>query len=127
MGVFKLIGIGIVVCVIVVIVKQIKPEFSIFIIIVSSIIMMVYIFNYFGDIIALFDNIVDKTGINADLFKIILKIIGVGYLIEFASNLCAESGSPTIADKIVLCGKLIILTLCMPIINNLLNVVVELL
>ena len=73
------------------------------------------------------NEIITKTGVSQSLFSIVLKIIGVGYLIEFAANICSDSGNPAIADKIVLCGKLIILVMCMPIITNLLNIVVGLL
>lgn len=127
MDVFKIIGVGIIICVVIVVVKQLKPEFALVVLIAGSIVMLVYIFNYFTNILGVFDIIIQKTGINSELFSIILKIVGVGYLIEFAANICSDSGNPAIADKIVLCGKLIILVMCMPIITNLLNIVVGLL
>lgn len=126
MELLKIIGIGIITCVIVIIIKQIKPEFAVFALICGSVVMLVYIFSYFTNILDIFSNIVNKTGINFELFKIILKIVGVGYLIEFAANVCADSGNPSIADKIVLGGKLLILILAMPVITNLLNIVVGL-
>lgn len=126
MELLKIIGIGIITCVIVIIIKQIKPEFAVFALICGSVVMLVYIFSYFTNILDVFSNIVNKTGINFELFKIILKIVGVGYLIEFAANVCADSGNPSIADKIVLGGKLLILILAMPVITNLLNIVVGL-
>ena len=127
MEIFKIIALGILICVVIIIVKQIKPEFAVLVLIAGSIIMLCYLFNYFTNILGVFDKIISKTGINAELFSIILKIVGIGYLIEFAANICSDSGSPAIADKIVLGGKLIILTVSMPIITNLLDIIVELL
>ena len=127
MEIFKIIALGILICVVIIIVKQIKPEFAVLVLIAGSIIMLCYLFNYFTNILGVFDKIISKTGINAELFSIILKIVGIGYLIEFAANICSESGHPAIADKIVLGGKLIILTVSMPIITNLLDIIVELL
>ncbi len=127
MEIFKIIALGILICVVIIIVKQIKPEFAVLVLIAGSIIMLCYLFNYFTNILGVFDKIISKTGINAELFSIILKIVGIGYLIEFAANICADSGNPAIADKIVLGGKLIILTVSMPIITNLLDIIVELL
>lgn len=127
MEIFKIIALGILICVVVIIVKQIKPEFAVLVLIAGSIIMLCYLFNYFTNILGVFDKIISKTGINAELFSIILKIVGIGYLIEFAANICSDSGNPAIADKIVLGGKLIILTVSMPIITNLLDIIVELL
>ena len=127
MEIFKIIALGILICVVIIIVKQIKPEFAVLVFIAGSIIMLCYLFNYFTNILGVFDKIISKTGINAELFSIILKIVGIGYLIEFAANICSDSGNPAIADKIVLGGKLIILTVSMPIITNLLDIIVELL
>lgn len=127
MEIFKIIALGILICVVIIIIKQIKPEFAVLVLIAGSIIMLCYLFNYFTNILGVFDKIISKTEINAELFAIILKIVGIGYLIEFAANICADSGNPAIADKIVLGGKLIILTVSMPIITNLLDIIVELL
>lgn len=127
MEIFKIIALGILICVVIIIIKQIKPEFAVLVLIAGSIIMLCYLFNYFTNILGVFDKIISKTGINAELFSIILKIVGIGYLIEFAANICSDSGNPAIADKIVLGGKLIILTVSMPIITNLLDIIVELL
>ena len=127
MEIFKIIALGILICVVIIIVKQIKPEFAVLVLIAGSIIMLCYLFNYFTNILGVFDKIISKTGINAELFSIILKIVGIGYLIEFAANICSDSGNPAIADKIVLGGKLIILTVSMPIRTNLLDIIVELL
>ena len=127
MEIFKIIALGILICVVIILVKQIKPEFAVLVLIAGSIIMLCYLFNYFTNILGVFDKIISKTGINAELFSIILKIVGIGYLIEFAANICSDSGNPAIADKIVLGGKLIILTVSMPIITNLLDIIVELL
>lgn len=127
MEIFKIVALGILICIVIIIVKQIKPEFAILVLIAGSVVMLCYLFNYFTNILGVFDKIISKTGINAELFAIILKIVGIGYLIEFAANICADSGNPAIADKIVLGGKLMILTVSMPIITNLLNIIVELL
>ena len=127
MEIFKIVALGILICIVIIIVKQIKPEFAILVLIAGSVVMLCYLFNYFTNILGVFDKIISKTGINAELFAIILKIVGIGYLIEFAANICADSGNPAIADKIVLGGKLMILTVSMPIITNLLNIIAELL
>ena len=127
MEIFKIVALGILICIVIIIVKQIKPEFAILILIAGLVVMLCYLFNYFTNILGVLDKIISKTGINAELFAIILKIVGIGYLIEFAANICTDSGNPAIADKIVLGGKLMILTVSMPIITNLLNIIVELL
>lgn len=126
MDLIKIIGVAILICIVSIVTKQIKPEFSLIIIIAGSCILLWYILQYVGTIVNVFDNIATQTNINTEFLTIILKIVGIGYLIEFAANICIDSGNSSIADKIILIGKLIILTVSMPIISNLLNVIVGL-
>lgn len=127
MELIKVLILGIILSVITVLLKQIKPEYSLICIIVGSIILIAYILSGVTTIFEYFSQIVDKTGIDEDLFSTLLKIIGVGYLIEFSAGICVDSGNSSIADKIVLAGKILIFTLSMPIITNLFNLVLELL
>lgn len=57
----------------------------------------------------------------AGYFKLLLKIIGITYLAEFAVGLCKDAGANSIASQIELFGKLSILVLCMPILSALLE------
>lgn len=126
MDLIKIIGVAILICIVSIVTKQIKPEFSLIVIIAGSCLLLWYILQYVGTIVNVFDNIATQTNINTEFLTIILKIVGIGYLIEFAANICVDSGNSSIADKIILIGKLIILTVSMPIISNLLNVIVGL-
>lgn len=126
MELLKIVGIGIIISVTIVIVKQVKPEFAVGVLIAGSIVMLLYFLQYFTDVLNVFDSIIQKTGIDKNLFSIILKIVGVGYVIEFGANICSDSGNSAIADKIILCGKMLILILAMPIITSLLDIVIGL-
>ena len=127
MEVIKLVGLGILICVISILVKQIKPEFTIFVIIIGSIILLINILNCFTDIFTAFNSILEKTNIDTKLFGLLIKIIGVGYLIEFGASVCIDSGNSAIADKIILGGKIIIFTMAIPIITSLFNIILDLL
>ncbi|MDR0383776.1 MAG: stage III sporulation AC/AD family protein [Christensenellaceae bacterium] len=61
--------------------------------------------------------------IDNNLITIILKIIGVGFLCEIASNIAKDCGRNTIADVITMGGKILILVISVPIIEALLKVV----
>lgn len=127
MELMKVIILGIVICFLSVLLKQIKPEYSVITIIVGGIILVLYIVNSLIDIFGFFSNVVDKTGIDGDLFLLLVKIIGIGYLIEFAVGICNDSGHISIGDKIVLAGKIMIFIISMPIITNLFNLILDLL
>lgn len=124
---FKIIGIGIVALVAYLIVKQIKPDIALFVSLVGGCIILILTLNGLSEIISTIKSLVEKTGINSNIFVCILKIIGIGYLIEFAISLCTDAGCSSLSDKIALGGKVCILVVSLPIISNLLNIIIEIL
>lgn len=125
MELFKVLVLGIIVSVLALLLKNIKPEYSLLCIIVGSVIILIYILNYMTRIFVFFQEVIEKTGINYSLFVTMLKIIGLGYLVEFSANVCRDSGNNSIADKVVLGGKLMIFIVSMPIISNLFNLILD--
>ena len=126
MEILKVLILGIILSVITVLLKQIKPEYSLICVIVGSIILIAYILSGISTIFDYFSVVVEKTGVDNVMFTTLLKIIGVGYLIEFTAGICVDSGNNSIADKVVLAGKILIFILSMPIITNLFNIILEL-
>lgn len=126
MELIKVVVLGLVLSIITVLMKSIKPEYSLICVIVGSIILVMYILSGVQSIFDYFSEIVNKTGIDNVMFKTLLKIIGVGYLVEFSAGVCIDSGNSSIADKIVLAGKVLIFSLSIPIISNLFNMIMDL-
>jgi len=127
MEIFKIVGIGIIASIITIVVKQLKPELAVTVLVSSSILMLIYALKYFTPILSIFNDIISKTGISSDLFTILIKIIGVGYLVEFGASICEDSGNSSLASKVVFCGKIAIFLMAIPIIRNLLNLILGLL
>ena len=123
MDIFKIIGVGIITAITALIVRQIKPEVSVIITISGGIIMLLMMVQSLTSIFSAFNSIVEKSGLTSGLFTTILKIIGVGYITEFSANLCADSGASSIADKILLAGKIIIVVLALPIVTNIIDII----
>ena len=78
-------------------------------------------------IINLLQTISNKTYINKTFLNILLKITGIAILTEFAVSICNDSGEKAIASKIEIGSKVIIITMSMPIITSLLELIVEIL
>lgn len=126
MELIKVLFLGIAIVLIAVVLKQIKPEYSLVCILVGGIVLIFYIINSISGVYDFFLEIVNKTGIDAKMFNALLKIIGIGYLIEFCAGVCIDSGHGSIADKVVLAGKLLIFTVSLPIIRTLLGMIIGL-
>lgn len=107
--------------------KEHKPEFKIYISIAVGIIIFIIAADKLKDFIYLINRLSQKVNINQNFIQILLKITGISILTEFAVSICKDSGETSIASKIDLGGKIIILSMSVPIITSLLDVLLDLL
>lgn len=125
--ILKIVAIGLITCVATLIVRPIRSDFSIIIAIVGGIIIIFMIIDYLTDILSTLKGIIGFTGLNSGLYTLLLKIIGVGYLIEFTASICSDTGNGSLGDKVLLGGKIVILVMALPIITNILEIIMGLL
>ena len=125
-SVIKIIGVGLVALISIIIIKQYKPEFAIYISIISGVIIFYMIMGELSKIISLLQSISDKSGISTKFLSLLLKITGIALLTEFAISICKDSGEGAIASKIEIGSKVIIVSMSIPIISSLLEVVLKL-
>lgn len=125
MDIVKVVAVGLITVIASIIVKQVKPEISVLIILSGSIIIIMLSIQMLQGVFDNFMNIFNKTGVTNSMLVPIFKIIGIGYLCEFGANLCVDGGCNSIADKILFCGKITILIVALPIINSVIDVVLE--
>ena len=127
MDVIKIIGIGIISLILIIITKQYKPEFAIYISLIAGILILTLIIDKLTDIVQLLQSISSKVSINNNFLGILLKITGIAFLTEFAVSICKDSGESAIASKIEIGSKIIIISISIPIISNLLEIVIDIL
>lgn len=68
-----------------------------------------------------FINGLSVSGINSDFILILVKITGISILTEYAVSVCKDMGESAIANKVDLGGKLLVVSLSIPIITSVLN------
>ncbi len=104
-------------------VKQIKPEYGLWITVVSGIFLGLSALLKLETIIDEISFLQQYFASYGSYFKLLIKIIGITYLSEFSADLCKDAGANTLAAQIELCGKLSILVMCMPIMTSLLKTI----
>lgn len=125
MDIVKIIGVGLIALIIIVIIKQYKPEFAMYVSIASGIIIIFMVLDKVLGIITLLTNLSKKSGINAEYLSILLKITGIAVLTEFAVSICRDAGESAIASKVDFGGKIIVISMSIPIISALLEVILK--
>ena len=109
--ILKIIGVAFVTAFSAVLLKSTKPELSFAVTVTGVIVILLYIIDALQGALSIFQSIAQTTGIDNGLVKILLKIVGVGYLTEFGAGILNDFGSNAIADKVVLSGKITIILL----------------
>ena len=127
MDIVKLIGIGLIALVIIIIVKQYKPEFAIYVSLVAGILILGMTFDTISQIVGVINDYTNKASINNKFVIVLLKITGIAFLTEFAVSVCSDAGEKAIASKIEIGSKVIIITMSIPIITSLLELIIEIL
>jgi len=123
----KIIGIGLIGLIAIIILKQYRPEYTIYISLIAGILILFLIMDKLSGIVNLLTSISEKASINNAYIKILLKITGIAILSEFAISVCKDSGESSIASKIELGSKVIIISMSIPIISNLLDLIIKIL
>lgn len=127
MDIVKIIGVGLIALIIIIILKQYKPEFSIYVSIIAGIIILSMVIGKLSSVINILLNLSNRAGTGSDFLKILLKITGIAILTEFAVSICKDSGENSIASKIDLGGKIIVISISIPIITALLELLISIL
>lgn len=119
----KLIFTAVIGLIIAMVLKEVKPELAILVTIVVGLIMLISISEDIRNIISEITSLMSKTGLKSGVYMSVIKIIGIGYITEFASSLCEDYGSNTIGKKVQLGGKISIFVLAIPIFSNLIGII----
>lgn len=127
MDIVKIIGVGLIALIIIIILKQYKPEFSVYVSIIAGIIILSMVIGKLTSVINILLNLSNRAGTGSDFLKILLKITGIAILTEFAVSICKDSGETSIASKIDLGGKIIVISISIPIITALLELLISIL
>lgn len=125
--IIKIIGIGLIALVIIIILKQYRPEFAIYVSIIVGVLILALAMRKITGVINLLKSISEKTYINKQFLGILLKITGIAIITEFAVSICSDVGEKAIASKIEMGSKVIIIAMSIPIISSLLELIVEIL
>lgn len=127
MEIFQIAGIGIVATILVVILKETKPEFALYISIVTGIIIFSMILNKLVYVVDILRVLSTKANIESIYFSTILKIIGIAYITEFSAQISRDAGEDSIAMKMELGGKVLIMVLAIPILLALMDLIIKIL
>ena len=92
----------------------------------GGIIMFLYAFDYLTKSVEFIKSFTENTGIDNSIVRIVFKILGIGFLVELTASSIKDLGFESISDKLILCGKLIIFIVAVPILNSTFKIITSL-
>lgn len=126
MGIFQLCAVALVTAVCAFILKSHKSDLVPLCITAGGILIALTAFDYLSESLDFIRKFTEQTNIDKSVIRIIFKAIGVGYIIELTASSVKDLGFESIAEKLILCGKLIIFVMSVPILQSLFGVIVKL-
>jgi stage III sporulation protein AD len=115
--------IGIIAIMLAIIFKKQKEEFSLYIAIGASMLILILGIGKLEVILDAINRLQGYIKLNSAYVGILIKIVGITYVTEISSSLCKDSGYQSIGDQIELVGKLSILAISMPILLAILDTI----
>ncbi len=127
MEVLQIVGLGIIVAVFAVMLRQSRPEMALFLGLCFGIVVFLLVLGKMGAVLSVFRDLARRSSVDEVYLVTLLKIIGIAYITEFGAQICRDAGEGAVANKIELAGKILIIVLALPIFVAILEIVLRLL
>ncbi len=123
----KIISIGIIGALLTLILRPLRPELAMLCALATGALVVFAVIDQAVDLLSKLAAISARFQTDASIFGTMLKITGVAYIAEFGVQACKDAGENAIAAKVELGGKVIMLSLCVPVVVNLLELLASVL
>ncbi len=119
MEIYKVVGIGFITLVTSNLLKEYKKEYSIYVVLFGAMILFFMSINEIDGIINFINNLQGKlSSTKIPFISVILKTTGIAILVEYAVSICKDAGENAISSKIDFCGKVIIISMTIPVLSE---------
>ena len=121
----QMIGVALISTMLCLVIKKDRPEIAMFIGILTGVVILVSVIFKLSFVIDSINSLAAKANIPDVYITLIIKLIGIAYLMEFAIQLCKDFGEGNIASKLEFGGKIIVMTMSFPILLSIVEMVLN--
>jgi len=125
--ILQVVALGLMVAVFAVLLRRDRPEMAMILALGFGLIVFLMVLDKLGAIITVFQDVTRRAQVDELYLATLLKILGIAYIAEFGAQVCRDSGEGTVANKIELAGKVLIMILALPIFAAILEAIMRLL
>lgn len=127
MEIIQVVGLGIIATFLILVVKEQKPIFAFALATFVGVMIFISLADKISDVFQELQNLANQAKVNKLFLETILKIIGIAYIAEFGAQVTRDAGQGSIASKIELAGKVLIMVMAIPIITVIIETIIQIL
>ena len=121
--IFRIAAVGLCGVLLSAVVKGYRPEFSIYIVIATVMIIFLAVLGKLTSVFEYLGGIYNQISYGKNFFPIIIKVLAVAYIADFTAQICRDSGETAIAGKVELAGKVMIFYLALPVMMSVMDLI----
>ncbi|MBR3786294.1 MAG: stage III sporulation AC/AD family protein [Firmicutes bacterium] len=127
MEVLKIAALALCAVILIVLVKNYKPELGTLTALACSLLILYFLVDSIKYAFAYVASLYDGLEAGKAYFPVIIKVLAIAYITEFTAQLCKDAGESSIASKVELGGKIIIFCVAIPVFRSIFSLVEQLL
>ena len=101
------------------------PGLGLIVSLTGGILFLLKLLPFFSELLSAVKEISAVSGLKTDYLSLVLKAVGLAYLGEFAGQLCRDAGEGSLASKIDLGTKAVIMVMALPLLKTILSTVIS--
>ena len=125
MDIMKIVMVGTIASVLAVLLKEERPEIAMVVSIVTGLVIFIFLITKLNSVMSVLKYFAGKANIDVLYFSTILKVIAIAYITEFGAQICRDAGESSIASKVELGGKVLIMVIAIPILAALMDIMIK--
>lgn len=126
MDILQIVGLGLVVCILAIILRQQKPPMATLLTMTAGVIIFFIMLPQIAAVFNVLRDLASQANVSMAYMGTILKIVGIAYIADFGSQICRDAGESALASKIEFAAKIIVLVMAVPIIVAVLQSLIKL-
>ncbi len=125
MEILQIAGLGVAAALLAMVIRGSRPEMASILAMAAGVLLFYLAVSRLQAVVAVMNQLVQKAGLAQDYLKVLLKVVGIAYVSEFAAQTCRDAGEDSLAAKVEMGGKVLVLAMASPVIVALVDLVLE--
>lgn len=127
METIQVIGIGLCATFLLLLVRSQRPEIALQIGLAAGAIIFLMLLGRLSAVIFTMQQLANRARVNPVYLNTVFRILGVAYLTGFTAQVCRDAGEGSIASRIEMAAKIIIMFMSLPVLGAILETILRLL